>query len=256
MTIRSLLKNMLPYAVTMRVKAYLDGYDAFKANFKGKAKVLQDNERFLCRWEDRRPCLYDATEQTAFEPVYTYHPAWAARVLAEKMPSEHYDIGSTLAFITMVSAFLPVKFYDYRPAPLTLSGLTCGRVDLFELPFDSNSIESLSCMHVVEHIGLERYGDSFNPKGDLIAMKELSRVLKPGGHLLFAVPMGEQALIEYNAQRIYTYDQIISAFAELCVESFAFIKGDGEYVPSASLADINGQREGCGCFCFIKPSIT
>ena len=56
----------------------------------------------------------------------------------------------------MVSAFIPVEFYDYRPAELSLSGLEFKHADLTHLPFADNSVESLSCMHVIEHIGLGR----------------------------------------------------------------------------------------------------
>ena len=36
-------------------------------------------------------------------------------------------------------------------------------------------------MHVVEHIGLERYGDPFDSQGDLKPMRQLERVLAPQG---------------------------------------------------------------------------
>ena len=39
-------------------------------------------------------------------------------------------------------------------------------------------------MHVVEHIGLGRYGDQVDPDGDLMAMKELERVTAKLGKLL------------------------------------------------------------------------
>ncbi|MGA2030503.1 MAG: DUF268 domain-containing protein, partial [Verrucomicrobiota bacterium] len=77
----------------------------------------------------------------------------------------------------MVSAFVPVKFYDYRPADLHLDNLACEHADLQALPFADCGIQSISCMHVVEHVGLGRYGDPLDPNGDLKAMNELERVL-------------------------------------------------------------------------------
>jgi hypothetical protein len=35
-------------------------------------------------------------------------------------------------------------------------------------------------MHVVEHVGLGRYGDALDPKGDARACAELARVLAQG----------------------------------------------------------------------------
>src|SRR5436853_180080 len=90
-----------------------------------------------------------------------------------------------IAFRKEFSAFIPVEFYDYRPANVQLSNLTAEAADLLALPFAEGSVESLSCMHVVEHIGLGRYGDPLDPNGDLKAIAELRRVLAPAGTLLF-----------------------------------------------------------------------
>ena len=226
----------------------------FKRRFYALAADLADG-RFSCRWEDCWPCLDDATRSASFDGHYIYHTAWAARVLHQTSPSRHVDIGSWLPFATLVSAFIPVEFYDYRSVALTLPGLTCGPADITALPFADASIDSISCMHVVEHIGLERYGDAYDPKGDLKAMKELKRVLRGvGGQLLFVVPIGEKARIQYNAHRIYTYAQILGYFEDLSLESFALFTDSGEFIPYAVEADMRGQKYACGCFHFLKHS--
>jgi GR25 family glycosyltransferase involved in LPS biosynthesis len=53
-----------------------------------------------------------------------------------------------------------------------------------------------------EHDGLGRYGDPLNPNGDLLAMFEMKRILKPGGILFLAVPCGLDKIV-WNAHRIY-----------------------------------------------------
>lgn len=54
----------------------------------------------------------------------------------------------------------------------------------------------------IEHDGLGRYGDPINPNGDLRAMREFKEMLKPGGLLLLAVPVGQDAVV-WNAHRIF-----------------------------------------------------
>jgi hypothetical protein len=107
-------------------------------------------------------------------------------------------------------------------------------------------------MHVIEHIGLERYGDPLDAKGDLKAITELKRVLSQDGNLLFVVPLGERAVIQYNAHRIYTYKQILSYFSELKLISFSYINDDGIFIPQAGEKDTADQVYGCGCFQFQK----
>lgn len=53
-----------------------------------------------------------------------------------------------------------------------------------------------------EHDGLGRYGDPLNPNGDLEAMAEMKNIVKPGGLLYLAVPIGRDKVV-WNAHRIY-----------------------------------------------------
>lgn len=217
-------------------------------------KRLVYDGRFSIEWKDRYPCLDDKTKATGFDRHYIYHPAWAARILAQTKPVEHIDISSTLNFATMLSAFIPVNFYDFRPADVRLSNLNSLAGNLVNLPFEDNSVQSISCMHVVEHIGLGRYGDPVDPKGDLNAIRELARVLAVGGNLLFVVPVGKPKIM-FNAHRIYSYEQVLEYFAELKLVSFALIsehQEDGGLNFEATGSDVAAQDYGCGCFWFKK----
>jgi hypothetical protein len=166
----------------------------------------------------------------------------------------HVDISSNLRFCATVSAFVPIEFYEYHPPDLELDGLTVGKVDLLALPLDDASTMSLSCMHVVEHIGLGRYGDDLDPDGDLKAMWELERVLARKGQLLFVVPVG-QPRIQFNAHRIYSLQQVLDGFAHLKLKEFTLIPDDaaqGGLIRNAGHAMVDGQRYACGCFWFRK----
>jgi SAM-dependent methyltransferase len=229
--------------------------DEFKSEFIQFKKLSASSDRgFLFNWQDRIPCLGDRTTKTHYPTDYVYHTAWAARVLAEIKPERHVDISSYLYFGTIVSAFVPVEFYDYRPAELVLDNYKSGSVDLLHLPFPERSIQSLSCMHVVEHIGLGRYGDPLDPNGDLKAIGELKRVLANDGNLLFVVPIGRPR-IEFNAHRIYSYDMVMKQFADFTLIEFALVPdppAEGGIIRHASREDAARQDLGCGCFWFRR----
>lgn len=204
-----------------------------------------------------RPITDEATKETGFDTHYVYHTGWATQVLARTKPARHIDIGSSLYFVTNAAAICPITHYDYRPPKLAMPGINVGAADLLNLSFADNSIASLSCMHVVEHVGLGRYGDTLDPAGDRRACAELARVLAPGGQLLFVTPVGQEA-IQFNAHRVYSYAGVLALFPGLKLKEFALItdKRDPEgavFVPNADPARVANQRYGCGCFVFEKP---
>lgn len=226
----------------------------FRREFQEFQSLAGPRPRFPVRWQDRRPCLEDQKGTSGFDRHYFYHLAWAARVLAETRPQVHIDISSNLRFCATVSAFVPIQFYEYHPPDVELDKLTVGKADLLILPFDDASVMSLSCMHVVEHVGLARYGDDLDPNGDLKAMRELERVLAVEGQLLFVVPVGQPRL-QFNAHRIYSFEQVLNEFDDLELKEFALIPDDphqGGLIRNATCEMADAQRYGCGCFWFKR----
>lgn len=239
----------IPYYLKMEV--WLQFFRDFQ---KFRKLSVNSVQRFPLSWEDMSPCLTDKTTTTCFDRHYIYHLAWAARILANMRPAVHVDIASSLYFCSLMSAFIPITFYDYRPVDLQLNQLTSEQADLCLLPFEDDSIQSLSCMHVVEHVGLGRYGDLLDPEGDLKAISELKRVLAQGGSLLFVIPVGKPKVV-FNAHRIYSYEQITDYFSDLELNEFALIVDNHEnhdiiFQAEQELAD--SQTYGCGCFWFKK----
>jgi SAM-dependent methyltransferase len=205
--------------------------------------------------EDRFFCLTDRTSTTPFDGHYLYHTAWAARQLREIMPKEHVDISSSLFFVGIASAIAPIKHLDFRPPSFQIEGVTCAAGDLMSLPFPDSSVQSLSCMHVIEHIGLGRYGDPFDPCGDQKAAAELQRVLAPGGQFLFVTPVGRPRVC-FNAHRIYSFEMVQRLFSTLYMEEWSLLKDDASegLIANPPAEIINAQSYGCGCFRFSKPA--
>ncbi len=208
-------------------------------------------------WRDRWPRLNDRTEHLPFDAHYVYHTAWAARRLAEIRPTRHVDISSLTYFATLCSAFIPVEFYDYRPAAIHLSNLKCDAADLCQLKFADRSLESVSCMHTIEHIGLGRYGDPLDPTGDRKALTELQRVTAVGGSLLIVVPIGKPR-VQYNAHRIYDPQMIEQMLPELQLHQWSMLPDDSSrgLIDNPDRALALTQRYACGCFHFRRTART
>lgn len=236
--------------------SYTRRYLTFLRDFYKFRRLSRTRPDLRLVWRDRYPCLTDNTGATGFDRHYVFHTAWAARVVAQNKPEKHIDISSSLYFCSILSALLPIEFYDYRPAALGLDNLRSERGDLLQLPFGDGTVRSLSCMHVVEHVGLGRYGDRLDSHGDVRAMAELKRVLAPMGNLLFVVPVGRPRVM-FNAHRIYSYEQILSDFSDLTLKEFSLIPDDeatGGLIRHADPGLVKKQNYACGCFWFQKPA--
>jgi SAM-dependent methyltransferase len=161
-------------------------------------------------------------------------------------------VGSSVAgFIAHLLSFREVEFVDLRPLKTNVTGLNFVEGDLIKLPYEDKSLESLSTLHVVEHVGLGRYGDTVDPDGWLKACKELQRILRPGGVLYFSVPIGTQRL-EFDAHRVFDPMTIVNAFDELQLLDFSYVDDRGDYVPVGDPVRFQG-RLCCGLFLLARP---
>jgi SAM-dependent methyltransferase len=203
--------------------------------------------RFTPRAEDQFAVLDDDADQTIhISWEYLMHTSWAARQLAKSKPQRHVDVGSYVYFAGLCSAWVPrFEFYDVRPINCPMPNLHCLTADITKLPFADGEIESLSCMHVMEHIGLGRYGDALDASGDRKAAAELSRVLAPGGHLLMVLPMNEKPRVVFNAHRFYSSKQVDELFPALRMIKFMYLWDE-----RVNTGPLPSEGNCCGCMVF------
>lgn len=206
----------------------------------------------LARPRDAHPQLHDRTAGHALDAHYFYVAAWAMRGIVAAAPSRHVDIASQPVFSGILSAVLPVTFLDYRPLAARLERLECVAGDILALPFSDGSLESVSCLHVAEHIGLGRYGDPLDPNGTRKAATELARVVAPGGNLYFAVPVGRPRLC-FNAHRIHAAETIREYFPELELTEFSALLDDGIFHQNREPAMTRDSVYALGMFRFTRP---
>jgi hypothetical protein len=220
---------------------YLVEWDVYK-----KASTQQP-----LSFRDSYPCLTDRVKATPFDPHYFFQAAWLARRVHQARPPFHVDIGSSVMTINVLSASTKTIFVDYRPLRVRLSNFLPLGGDIVRLPFRSGAITSLSCLHVIEHVGLGRYGDPINPAGSQLAAAELQRVLQPGGRLFLSVPVGRERVC-FNAHRVFAPSTVRAFFQELQLKSFSLVDDSGRLNEGVSLEAAVNLDYGCGLFEFVK----
>lgn len=209
------------------------------------------------RLEEIKPCLDDRRDSAGTaKGHYFLQDLWAAQRVCRFQPAEHVDVGSRVdGFVAHVASFCPVKYVDIRPLTTGVPGLTGLQGSVCQLPFPDRSVRSLSCLHVIEHIGLGRYGDPLDPDGWLKGLAELQRVLAPGGQLLMGTPCGRSRVV-FHAHRVFDPAQIVYALPELKLQEFSLIR-DGvatAWQPDVPLTAARELDYGCGLFVFMRPA--
>jgi SAM-dependent methyltransferase len=241
---RKLARNwILPFidprrlAALVRLPRFFVELSAYRSRAVGERVTLSD----------AFPCLADRSATTPFDPHYFYQGAWLARELAGARPALHVDVGSSATMLSTLSATVPMVFIDYRPLHATLPGLQCVAGDVCRLPFRDGSIVSLSCLHVIEHIGLGRYGDPLDPQGSAKAARELARVLAPGARLYVSAPVGRPHVC-FNAHRVFSPQALPSLFPGLRVVRFCVVDDAGVFHVDADPAAAAENEYGCGMY--------
>lgn len=202
---------------------------------------------------DLMPMLHDKGVGNPYDQHYFFQDVWAARRVADRRPARHVDVASRVDLVGFLTALTDVVFVDIRPLTAEIENLECVVGTAHALPFDDRSLESVSCLHVAEHIGLGRYGDPIDPLGTVKAAAELQRVLADDGELLFSVPVGRPRVC-FNAHRIFAPAAVPEMFPELEVVEFAGVDDLGQFRRHRGLDELEGSRYACGMYRLRRPA--
>lgn len=202
------------------------------------------------KFSDLYPCLGDWSTHTPFDAHYFYQGAWLARRV-DPGNNQHVDIGSSVLTISVLSAHIDTLFVDFRPLKTSLPGLTSVAGNILDLSFEDDSVPSLSCLHVIEHIGLGRYGDPLDAQGSVKAAHELQRIVSTGGSLYLSLPIGRERIC-FNAHRVHSPLTVKQMFSKMELVEFSYVDDAGQLHENKSLDDATHFEYGCGLFHFRK----
>lgn len=161
------------------------------------------------------------------------------------------NIGSYRNFIIGLSSAFKVTTIDVRETPSEVLNETFVHSDVTNMTFPDNSFDIVISLCSLEHFGLGRYGDEFNLEADVMAVRQIKRVLKPEGRYFFSTTITRaHPSILFNADRIYNL-QKIHGFTEgmNCVDEKVFSVSMGR---ECSFEEVTRKKKAwdiyCGCW--------
>jgi hypothetical protein len=218
-----------------------------------------------------KPCLQDWSDPAgSTHSEYFWQDLRVARLVFEASPQRHVDIGSRLdGFVAHVASFRNIEVLDVRPLKRHVPGIRFIQIDVADRAAmrqlasreepSRDCIDSLSCLHAIEHFGLGRYGDPVAPDGYARGLESMFEVLAPGGRLYLATPIGHER-VEFNANRVFSPTKLVSALEQIgfqldWCEVFDPATGNvSKPKGHAELEAIGREWYRLGLFIFTKPA--
>lgn len=244
-----------------RARAPFGSFVPFAA-LRGYSRLFRDWRRFRTLGGqasvlDFYPCLFDNRAKSSIDAHYFHQAVWAFRKICRIRPLRHVDVGSDVNYVGMLTAVVPVTFVDIRPLELTIPNYEGLSGSVLSMHFPDGSVESLSSLHVIEHIGLGRYGDPLDPFGSVKAAREIVRVIRNGGRAYISVPIG-RSRVQFNGQRVFAIDEVLNMFTGLRLAELSVVDPSGRFIQAVAadqlvIDDTNTGADCClGLFEFIK----
>lgn len=239
----------------------------FLLSLRGIPRFLRDWRQFRRDYRGRltlMPCFHDRYgEGGATQNEYFWQDLLVARRIFALQPRRHVDVGSRIdGFVAHVASFREIEVFDVRPVTASIPGVVFRQADLMR-PIagytEGGYCDSLSCLHVLEHLGLGRYGDPVDPGGYERGLANMAGLLEAGGRFYLATPIGQER-VEFNANHVFDPRTLIRRAADngLELQELIVIGAGGSVrnmqLSEAPLRELAQQRYNLGLFIFLKPS--
>lgn len=184
---------------------------------QNECQAVKDN-MLLWKLRNRAPKYFDRDLE---------YP-WVLRNI-EMKSGKLLDIGSSVG--QMLRDLLP-KEIDISILNINtmknVEGVSQIEGDIRGTDLKSNLFDCITCISTLEHIGVEgRYGVKKDEYGDMKAMKEMYRLLKPGGKLILTVPYGAKDVLPIN--RLYNKERMSELFKGYKLKKEEYLKFNAKY---------------------------
>ncbi len=242
-------------------------------NFLGldlrKIIALRNLPKFILdflKWRSKKgpissffPILSDLDDFAGITSGHYFHQDLLVAQLVLSKNLSHVDIGSRIdGFVSHIASTRPIEIWDIRSLePSVHSNIIFKKLDLMgDIKYLENSVESLSCLHALEHFGLGRYGDPINPKGHIVGLKNMIKILKTGGFFYISIPLDIKNTIQFNAHRTFNPTWILNlefVINNLKLLRFDYIDGSGSLHKNIKCkSKLPNLSYSCGIYTFIK----
>lgn len=202
--------------------------------------------------------LYDYEGKSGNASGHYFHQdLLVANMIFKTNPKRHVDVGSRMdGFVAHVASFREIEVLDIRPQLNSIhKNIQFRQADLLN-PHGIKKTKSLSCLHVIEHLGLGRYTDKIDIDGHIKGIESLVGLVQEGGRLYLSFPIGLKDEVHFNAHRVLHPQTIftIPAIAnQMYLLRFDYVDDEGNLHLDSTPNEATGKvKYGCGIYTLEK----
>jgi len=182
---------------------------------------------------------------------YFHQDLWAAQLVYSKRPLRHLDLGSRIdGFVSHLLVFMQVDVVDVRDLVTAVDGLRFFRGDMTSslVALENRKYPSISSLHVIEHLGLGRYGDKISLDSWKLALSNIASIITDKGDFYLSFPFGRPA-VEFNSQYIFDHHAILDHLLSIGFHlvSFSFVDDYGSLVRDISPSSVDSSQYDYAC---------
>ena len=136
--------------------------------------------------------------------------------LPEKLNARILDIGCADSIMPIEMASLGYETYgnDYKKYPFTHPRFKFILGDALKLPFRDNFFDAVTCISVIEHVGLSKdFGQATRERKDKMLMEKVHKMLKKKGILILTTSFGTSRILGNKHTRVYNFEECKMLFS-------------------------------------------
>lgn len=215
------------YTMNGRAKVKLLYYDSTYSSDKPKIYTKVIIDKYIAKAQARQNFYYKKTDACLYRAL-----------------QKHTISGQSVAVMGSTDPWYEAVALAYGGKPTTIEYNKIISQDprliaLTNEEFDRSprTFDAALAISSFEHDGLGRYGDPIDPDGDIKTMQTMKLVVKPGGLLFLALPVGQDTVV-WNAHRIYGHYRLPKLLAGWKIIDFFGVK-PGYFQPVIVLQNSN-----------------
>lgn len=242
-----------------KMKYFLRTFPGFLKDLNKMKRLLRQPGREPFKIKRIYPVLGEKYAHSTIPWNYFFQDLWVAQLILKHNPVKHVDVGSRIdGFVAHVAAFREIEVYDIRVVRDDIPNVHFVQADVCSEDFSfTDYCDSVSSLHVIEHLGLGRYGDQLDPDAHIKGLRNITKALKTGGLFYLSVPVGDQRM-EFNAHRVFSTRYILETLGPYYKpETFGLVDDNAKFYADIPVSDPGFDNSfnchyGCGIFVFKK----